>query len=173
MHSNTKFFRQLQKLQVQIQHKWWVFKTIVIGSVFSLFLGFVFGNIFGTFLGFFRGFFKWDGFIIALTVLFIELLNYINYKKNRNTTTFKPREFLNSRNGKRGLTLNFPAQTLKVFVAEKNESFLGLKNRREAGNFNSKSQPSRGKTFSFQKLLNFYKMGLLLGLFIDAFKVGS
>jgi hypothetical protein len=39
--------------------------------------------------------------------------------------------------------------------------------------FKLKKQPKRKLTLNLIKLLNFYKIGLLLGFFIDAFKVGS
>lgn len=81
MNSNTKFFRQLNKLSFQIKKKSWIFQNLLIFSLFFLFLGFVFGNLFGTFLNFFRGFLNWDGLIIGSTILIIEFINYLNYKK--------------------------------------------------------------------------------------------
>ena len=128
MNSNTKFFRKLSKLNVLIKKKIQVFQKSVIFSIFSLFLGFVFGNLFGTFLNFFRRFLNWDGLIILITILIVELINYLNYRpshKNQN--------------------LDFV-----ILTDSKNK-----------------------KQINFVKILNFYKIGLLLGFFIDAFKVGS
>ena len=81
MTSTTNFFRQINKIKIKIQTKILIFQSIVIFSLFSLFLGFVMGNLFGTFLNSFRNLINWDGLIISLTILIIEFINYLNYKK--------------------------------------------------------------------------------------------
>ena len=83
MNSTTKFFRQINKINVQIKKKIWVFQRNILFSVFSLFLGFVFGNLFGTFLNYFRNFLNWDGLIITITIFIVEFVNYLNYQKRK------------------------------------------------------------------------------------------
>ena len=114
--TNTYFFKFIYHLEVLYQKKMQFFSKNFAFSIFILGFGFFCGNLFGTFLTFFRQFTSWDGTIIALTILFIESINYLNY-----TPYSKRKRFL------------------KTF-------------------------------FTF---LNFYKIGLLLGFFTDAFKVGS
>lgn len=89
MNSNTKTFRQINKLNFQIQKKIWVFQNIGVVSIFFLFLGFVFGNLFGTFLDFFRNFLNWDGLIITITICLIEFINFLNYNTKKNQTLKK------------------------------------------------------------------------------------
>lgn len=149
MNSNTKFFRQLNKLSFQIKKKIWVFQNIVIFSLFFLFLGFVFGNLFGTFLIFFRSLLNWDGLIISSTILIIEFINYLNYKKQ-----FKQPFQIHPSNSKAAFVF------FKSFSKPKFKTTL------------SNSIKSK-KNFRFIKIINFCKTGLLLGFFIDAFKVGS
>ena len=142
MTSTTNFFRQINKLKIQIQTKISIFQNIVIFSLFSLFLGFVMGNLFGTFLNTFRNLLKWDGLIISMTILIIEFINYLNYKKKAVNLILKKNSntLVNER----------PFETLFTLVNKKMKTKL-----------------------NFIKFLNFYKIGLLLGFFIDAFKVGS
>ena len=142
MTSTTNFFRQINKLKIQIQTKISIFQNIVIFSLFSLFLGFVMGNLFGTFLNTFRNLLNWDGLIISMTILIIEFINYLNYKKKAVNLILKKNSntLVNER----------PFETLFTLVNKKMKTKL-----------------------NFIKFLNFYKIGLLLGFFIDAFKVGS
>ena len=82
MNLNTKFFKQVYKLNSEIKTKIYFFQKIVIFSLFFLFLGFVCGNLFGTFLQYFRDFTDWDGVIIIITLVTIEFINFLNYKKS-------------------------------------------------------------------------------------------
>lgn len=116
----TKFRQLSETLQTVLKEKFGYFETKFSFSLFLLFLGFVFGNLFGTFLNFFRTYIIWDGFIMMLGLVSIEILNYISFNREND-----PR----------------------------------LKH------LNSNHNPKRS--------VNFLKIGLLLGFFIDAFKVGS
>nr|YP_009367912.1 hypothetical chloroplast RF20 [Hazenia capsulata]ARK14889.1 hypothetical chloroplast RF20 [Hazenia capsulata] len=90
MNSATKFFRYINKINVQIKKKIWVFQKNILLSVFSLFFGFIFGNLFGTFLNYFRHFINWDGLIITLTIFIVELINYLNYQKKKQKNCLIP-----------------------------------------------------------------------------------
>nr|YP_009367552.1 hypothetical chloroplast RF20 [Pseudoneochloris marina]ARK14532.1 hypothetical chloroplast RF20 [Pseudoneochloris marina] len=173
MNSNTNFFNLLNKINFNNQAKIKIFKKILTFSVFSLFLGFVCGNLFGTFLGYFRNYTNWDGFIIMTTILIIEFINYLNYKKDdkfSKKTSNKPNNFSNLITPdelKINNNYNFEKNTklntdLRINKTTKNQKFsnIFLVNK-------------LGKKKHFLKFLNFYKIGLLLGFFIDAFKVGS
>ena len=126
---NTKLFKLLLDLKLQIQKKRFLFEKKFTISIFFLFFGFVCGNLFGTFLNFFRNYTNWDGVIISSTILFIEFINYLNYKENLKKKKFKLKKFKNY--------------------------------------FNIKF-----KNLQMIRVFNFYKIGLLLGFFTDAFKVG-
>lgn len=169
MNSNTKFIRQITKINLQIQKKIWVFQNIGIFSVFFLFLGFIFGNLFGTFLESFRGFFNWDGFIIIFTICLGEFISYLNYSKKKVKT--EPRYKFPS-------FLSYP---FKIFLfAPKSQSkgskFQAAAKNKPQASFVRQSLNEKSKIFQKStplKILNFYKIGLFLGFFIDAFKVGS
>lgn len=162
MNPHTKLVRQVNQVNFQIKKKIWVFQKIVIFSIFSLFLGFVFGNLFGTFLNFFRFFIHWDGLIILLLISLIEFINYINYKKPNKLTFYKPLlshksnvdyfSIVNQRTFRSITKLTKQTSNQKILVNQ----YFGFT-----------------KKIKFIKILNFYKTGLLLGFFIDAFKVGS
>jgi hypothetical protein len=123
--------------------KIWLVKTYLTWSVFVFFFGFMCGNLFGTFLVFFRQWIIWDGFLILLTILFIELIHYLNFYVFKADDDFKfyNTQYLPPSNMN---TLNRPRPLFDRFHLK-----IGI------------------------RLLNFYKLGLLFGFFIDAFKVGS
>lgn len=161
--------------------------------IFFLFVGFVIGNLFGTFLPSIRFFFSWDGFIVLFLLFFIEFISYIRYRG-------KSRFFLilwnfsrSSSSGERGISFwNIDLQLPILFVqkrfsslwgcfAEQNVSFdleqqrsgreipqLPDKIIKSATTFLDGSIP-----FPRYKSLNYFKIGFLLGFFIDAYKVGS
>jgi hypothetical protein len=129
----------------QFHTKMWLFKTYLTRSVFFFFLGFMCGNLFGTFLVFFRQWIIWDGFVILLTILFIELIHYLNFYVFKSDYDFKLYD-----------TQYQPPSNINTLNKSINRPLFDQ--------------------FHFKigiRLLNFYKLGLLFGFFIDAFKVGS
>lgn len=195
MNPKSKIFCQLNKFHFQVKKKWEVFQNIVVTSIFFLFLGFIFGNLFGTFLDFFRSFLNWDGFIIIITICLIECINFLNYKKKEKSKLLEigqKQGFKSTKNfwknnlkkihlfdynikklnlSKKQMPLQKNFQPLQHFsILEKNlNKVANLFSRSKTSLWKSKNQ----KKMSFLKILHFYKIGLLLGFFIDAFKVGS
>ena len=143
MFYNTKFFKLLNSFFFNILTKFKIIKKNFVIYIFLLFLGFICGNLFATFLIFFRFYTYWDGFIILLTIVIIEIINFLLY-----INIFQYRK----------LNIKFFNNNNKIY---KNKFFF---------NFFFSSLEKQRKNLKF---LNFYKMGLLLGFFIDAFKVGS
>ena len=117
-------FEKLKKIKIKFIETHFAF------SIFFLFLGFVCGNLFGTFLTFFRHFICWDGGIIMLTIVFIELINFLYYIKSQSQIK------------------TFQNKTALLYTR----------------------QPKIQSCIVF---VNFYKVGILIGFFTDAFKVGS
>ena len=66
-------------MQAQFRKKSQRFEKNFVASTFFLFFGFMCGNLFGTFLSFFRNTLPWDGAIIAVILLFVEWVNYLNF----------------------------------------------------------------------------------------------
>ena len=163
MRSNTKLLRLMNDFQIGILKKGQTFKDHFVASTFCLFLGFMCGNLFGTFLNYFRSLIHWDGAIIALILLFIEFINYLHFTVSKKWFT---------KNASRSGSFK---QKLKPFW--KNQ---GFKNQVKTKTSQISSSlfidflfNMKEKFILFIRLLNFYKLGLLLGFFIDAFKVGS
>lgn len=111
-----------------------------------LFAGFLIGNLFGTFLYIIRKLIPWDGMIVFFLVSMIEILSYHSYH-NKNKPLF-----------------------CALFV---NKKYAKLCTKRKAFiNLCFLLDPKMIKR-SFWRSLNFLKIGLMIGFFIDAFKVGS
>lgn len=175
MNLNTKFFKQVYKLNSEIKTKIYFFQKIVILSLFFLFLGFVCGNLFGTFLQYFRDFTDWDGAIIIITLVTIELINFLNYKKSKLRFPFVYIRLKQKKSQLWPFVLKVTQVEETVIVSDS----VGLRSTKTSNQIFKylKSQETKGpklkKENNFIKILNFYKIGLLLGFFIDAFKVGS
>lgn len=66
------------------------FSNDFLQSTCSFYFGFVLGNLFGTFLNFLRNKIVWDGMILFITILFLELMNFLIYNpKNFRKSTLK------------------------------------------------------------------------------------
>jgi hypothetical protein len=152
-------------------------------GIFFLFVGFVIGNLFGTFLPAIRIFFSWDGFIVLFLLFFIEFISYIRYHG-------KSRFFLILWNFRRPIPcvdegIPFWGRTFQPLIPfvqnrfSKEKVSLDL----EDGRSDAKIPQLRSSATTFvdgwrypakgYKSLNYFKIGFLLGFFIDAYKVGS
>lgn len=164
---STKLLRALSTVQAKFRKKSQRFEDTFVASTFFLFFGFMCGNLFGTFLSFFRQTIPWDGAIIALILLFVEWINYLHFVILHKRTSIpsspepKPKNFgwMHRLTHSRWLWMRLETKTVRFqpwprFVKP---AFVFCQRQRNVA----------------IRLLNFYKLGLLLGFFIDAFKVGS
>lgn len=141
---NTRFFIFIQQINFVFFRKLQFFQKKFSISFFCLFLGFLIGNLFGTFLNGLRGFIFWDGFIISLVLLFCEFISYCLYSSDHFLFIF-------------GLFFKVESNAKQSI----NDSFII--------NLNF----FKNEKISICKILNYFKLGLLFGFFIDAYKVGS
>jgi len=109
----------------------------------AAFFGFILANIFGTFLMMFRNVLFWDGFIIFGLVFLVEIANYLTYHSLE-------RRFLGF----------FPSPVIIEATILCNP--LPLLPPFE-----------KGVSGVRVRIVNNFKVGLLLGFFVEAFKVGS
>ena len=83
----TNFFRKWKKKFFSKRKN---FSNDFLESICSFYFGFVIGNLFGTFLNFLRNKIFWDGMILLITILFLELMNFFIYNpKQFRKPTFK------------------------------------------------------------------------------------
>jgi F0F1-type ATP synthase assembly protein I len=165
MESNTRFFICIQQINCIFFRKIQFIQQKFSICFFCLFFGFLIGSLFGTFLNGIRGFISWDGFIISLVLVFCEIISYCLYSTNnfdqprKNTPTFQNIRTL-------PIELNF-------FIFD-----LGLKKKapfqkKYKQTPKNQARGTNGFFSSLVKTLNYFKLGLLFGFFIDAYKVGS
>lgn len=184
---NTKLFLFIANIQKKTNKKIIFFEIYFAKGIFFLFFGFLVGNLFGSFLNIFRESINWNGFITILILLFEEFISYLTYSSKKRVTSFAC-NFINIR------ILN------KVYSALKNTVFLRMflncvffiktlflrvftiffANMVYIYTIFPQNTKETIKQFFFLykhaffiKSLNLFKIGLLLGFFIDAFKVGS
>lgn len=162
MESNTRLVRSITRFIVFIQNKFFYIKHNFSTKLFFLFLGFLIGSLFGTFLPHFPAKINSHSVSMVVVIISIEIINYLVYSsKNRNFFLGHLVETV---------VLFLPLLKTKYFYwFERNKqkeqiiSNLKLKN-------NVIRQTKKEKSY---KNLNSFKIGIMLGLFIDAFKVGS
>ena len=127
-------------------------------TVFSTLSGFLVANIFGTFLTLLRSCLVWDGFVVIGLIFFVEAINLSVYK------IFKP-SLLRSKELRAAANVSMATDKDTLRDRSISKAFkpftlfsLSLSGRRR---------------FLFCQLVNSFKLGLLLGFFVEAFKVGS
>ena len=165
MKSNPRLLGVLMGGQFQIERKVNGLNTFFSTTLFCLFLGFVLGNLFGTFLVGFRNVFHWDGFIIFSILGFIELVNYGIYHPRGERNFLSRSESLLAEGEERGEPSVSPFSRSRI-----REATPSVK---RSNTFGEQKKGRRGWSTLVWKTFNFFKIGLLLGFFIDAFKVGS
>ncbi len=158
MSYKTRLSLFIKNIQHNIKKRMMFFEIYFAKGVFFLFLGFLLGNLFGSFLNIFHELIIWNGFIIILIIIVEELISYLTYHSKKRTAFFAL-NFINLYISKKNVFLNstllFKKKLLNIFSSKTKKVFL-----------------LRKKTF-FIKSLNLFKIGILLGFFVDAFKVGS
>lgn len=175
MYSNTKLLKAFNRMQAQFRKRGQLFEENFVASTFFLFFGFICGNLFGTFLFFFRTFIPWDGAIIALILLFVEGINYLNFTilNKPNPIPESPIKKTHFFSNLLELSLIIPASldiVKSIFDSKTKQTTFRTRWLRF---WKLKIIFFQRKRNEIIRLLNFYKLGLLLGFFIDAFKVGS
>lgn len=152
MNLNTRLLVIFKELLIKIKKSFFGYNTTISLGLFFLFFGFLLGNLFGSFLTFLRQFIIWDGFIIAFLLIIIECINFFNYTSKKQMVFVLPKN--NLKNSEYSVSR-------ELFLA--NNFFYKL--------FNNKSLLQEKKLFL--KNINLLKIGVMLGFFIEAFKVGS
>lgn len=153
----TRLVRIFEIISVQVKERYFFFQTTFVIAIFFIFLGFLIGNLFGTFLQIIRHFLQWDGFIVAGILIFIEVINYTIYHR-------KGRSFL----------ILWKFRSTKVF--RRKYQVAGINSIDKSVQRTAKFRMEKRNFFNsfiFLRSLNYFKIGIMLGFFIDAFKVGS
>jgi hypothetical protein len=132
--------------------------------VFSTLSGFLIANIFGTFLTVLRSCFVWDGFVVIGLILFVETTNISVYR------IFKP-SLLRSR-AEGSMSMGTDAKDLEGQNPSRDRSRIGISKALKPFTLFSLGLSNRRSSL-FCQLVNSFKLGLLLGFFVEAFKVGS
>ena len=151
------FFNKLFQVSNRFLFKIKGAKTQFLESACSFYLGFIIGNLFGTFLDLLRNKIIWDGIILITIIFFFEFLNFIIYnKKQARRWSAKPP------------TNAFADSTFEDFG-------VGFAKRTSQRQTSIKAQGPSSKFQNKKRFIIFknLQIGILFGLFLDAFKVGS
>lgn len=188
MNYNTKLSLFFINIEKYISKKMLFFEIYFAKGVFFLFFGFLLGNLFGSFLDIFRKLVIWDGFIVLIIILVQEFISYSIYKSKKRTLFFymknkktyklkKNKFFFNSvMQLINFLILNFFHVSLffkKIILRVYSIFPETIKKKMSYFFFNENLATNQTYQLYILKNLNLFKIGILLGFFIDAFKVGS
>ena len=201
MSSQTRFLFLVIQALTAWKAKVLVFKTTFSVALFTLLLGFIVGNLFTTFLGRLRSTFcePWDGLIILIVLFTLEFISFLIYSCEARLSVTK-QSFAKQSNNSKIRTTVFPKKnTFSLYKTQEDlkrnnsinsqlfytttrkpkDNLFFSKPKFYQSNLTKADKPDLNfevtllsKTF-FYKSLNYFKIGLMLGLFIDAFKVGS
>ena len=135
--------------------------------VFSTLSGFLVANIFGTFLTVLRSCFGWDGFIVIGLIFFVEAINLSVYRIFK-LSLLRSKEF----RAEGSVSIAIDAKDLEGQDSSRDRSRMGISKILKSFTLFSLGLSDR-RSFLFCQLVNGFKLGLLLGFFVEAFKVGS
>lgn len=175
MNSNTKLIIVIQNFYEHASKKLTFFKIYFTNGLFFLFSGFLIGNLFGSLVNIFHKSIIWHGLVTILVLFFVEMTNYIIYhNKKRPLFLINVQKIVYYASKYLRYKLYFlknynPLQKILSFsfiINNVEKIFLKLNTLYTIFYKNIKK-------FFFIKTLNLFKVGILLGFFIDAFKVGS
>jgi Protein of unknown function (DUF565) len=188
MNYNTKLALFFINIEKNISKKMLFFEIYFAKGVFFLFFGFLLGNLFGSFLDIFRKLIIWDGFIVLIIILFQEFISYFIYKSKKRTLFFYMKNKKTYKLKKNKFFFNSVMQLTNFFILNFFHVSLFLKKvilrvysifpktikkKMSYFFFNKNLATNKAYQFYILKNLNLFKIGILLGFFIDAFKVGS
>lgn len=162
MESNTRLVRNISKFIAIIQNKFYYTKNNFPIKLFFLFMGFLVGSLFGTFLPNFPQKMNSHSVSIVVIILIIEVINFLVYSSAETSYLL-------------GSLLAAPLWLLTLIKVKIILVFINVKKEKRIVTNSKKSTkiviPHIRKDFYIN--INSMKIGILLGLFIDAFKVGS
>jgi hypothetical protein len=182
MTSNTKLFLLIKQLISTFIKKFFFTKIHFSNKLFLLFFGFLFGSLFGTLLPSFREKINWDGFITALIIFILEIISYLVYRsENKHFFLNSLLEVFGFNNLRKFFAkaikiskstfqiMQQPKFKNKTMIQSEQKTLLSLSKM----NLKSPFKYSQTRQKLIFKNLNSFKIGIMLGFFIDAFKVGS
>lgn len=188
MNYNTKLSLFFINIERNISKKILFFEIYFAKSIFFLFFGFLLGNLFGSFLDIFRKLVIWDGFIVLIIILFQEFISYSIYKSKKQTLFFYIKNKKTYKLKKNKFFFNKVMQLTNFLIGSFFYVSIFLKKiilkaytvfpetiKKKMSYFFFNENLTTNKTYQIYilKNLNLFKIGILLGFFIDAFKVGS
>lgn len=156
MNSNTRLAISISNFIVIIQNKFLSKKANFSTKLFLLFMGFVIGSLFGTFLPNFPEKINSYSVSIVLIISSIEVINCLVYSSKQ-----------------RHSILRLLVETFSQFlILLKIKFFLLFKSISQEEKIINNLLSEKTKNY-FYRDINSFKIGIMLGFFIDAFKVGS
>ena len=165
----TRIVLFINQFFLDLERKSSFFKEIFSFALFTLFIGFLIGNLFGTFLNTIRSFIFWDGLIIFIILSVMEFLNFFLYRKKNRFLTVSQNIYYSETNQ----TSQTKPLVLLRDVRQQKRSFLIMGQGPQSAEHAKVSGLKKKQNQFFWKSLNFLKIGIMFGFFIDAFKVGS
>ncbi len=177
---STRLVKKFSQLIFVIKKKLSYVENFFSIKLFLLFLGFLGGSLFGSFLPNLPAKMSIQSITILVIILTIELLNYVMYKSQKRFFFISP--FISKLNQLwsvlKILINSFLFLNFKPFQNKNNLNTLNLLIKEKTDSKNPKIEnyeviTSQPTWQNFIKSINSFKIGIMLGLFIDAFKVGS
>lgn len=192
MSSNTKLILIIQNFYNYLNKKFTFFKIYFTNGIFFLFFGFLIGNLFGSLLNIFNRSIILHPLVTILIIFFVEIINYIIYhNKDRALFFIDIKKFIYYIKNFLKYKLKFLensnlikkiSEVLDVELKHKlvkkslhlNDHLINIVRKILLHIQNSYTKICIFvKKIFIIKTLNLFKIGILLGFFIDAFKVGS
>nr|YP_009106167.1 hypothetical chloroplast RF20 [Paradoxia multiseta]AIT94970.1 hypothetical chloroplast RF20 [Paradoxia multiseta] len=155
MANNPRVASLLRQVALSFQNRIRPFRDSFSLILFSLLFGFLLANIFGTFLNVLRDAVSWDGFVILGILLFVEITNYSTYHPLRGSMATPSMAGGGQRT--RSAIRRTPVRP-------------GQRGGRSRQLTSNAAIVNREVIY---RIVNSFKIGLLLGFFVEAFKVGS
>lgn len=162
MNPTTRLVISISNFILIIQNLFFYKKKNFSTKLFLLFLGFVIGSLFGTFLSDFPDRINSHSISIGLILSIIEVINCLVYSSEQ-----------------RNIILGLGLEALSKFLLLIKTIFFSLshsgKQEQQITNnseIKTKLLTDKKKKY-FYRNVNSFKLGIMLGFFIDAFKVGS
>ena len=179
MANNPRVASLLRQVSLSFQNRIRPFRDSFSLILFSLLFGFLLANIFGTFLNVLRDVVSWDGFVILGIVLFVEIINYSTYHPLRGSMGWgrgpaTPSMAGGGQRSRSAIRQTRPTERLggagpppRAPVSPVRPGQQGGRSRQLASNAAIVNREV------IYRIVNSFKIGLLLGFFVEAFKVGS